>query len=216
MIDSTGLALILGGIALYAYDASLLLFRDEVVFAHARGRWRATLGSGFVLGGRYLLAPAFLRPGLPMFRAGWSDRGHRGAPLRVVLRALAPLQWASRLLALLLFVALPVALVLHARPAWMLALVVAVYGTAIACVAWAWRCREVFGLDRRSLAALAFDVVACPPFAVNVVQKLTLRLHLPNAPEDFARRVLAPADANALLRAAHARAHPDIATESVP
>jgi hypothetical protein len=212
VIDGTGLALIGGAIALYAYDASLMLFRDEVVFAHGRRGWRAVLGSGFLLGGRYLVMPGAWMPGMPMFRACWSQAPHRAgprAPMRVLLRALRPLQWASRVLAVLLFVAMPVGLFLHAAPTWMLALVAAMYGIALACVGWAWRCRRVFGLDGKGLASLAFEVIACPPFAVNVVMKLTLRLGLPQSPQEFARRVLAPAECTALLRTAHARMHPD-------
>ena len=57
MIDGTGLALVGGAIALYLYDASLMLFRDEVVFTRGCRGWRATLGGG--------------RPG----SSSWRDRG---------------------------------------------------------------------------------------------------------------------------------------------
>jgi len=209
VISDTALALVAGAIALWVFDASLLLFRDEVVFVHARRRWRASLGNGFSLGGRDL---ALWMPGTPVFRAGWSDAARREgprAPMRVVLRALRPLQWAGRVLAVLLFVGMPAGLFFAVGHAWMLALVLALYGLALACIAWAWRCRRVFGLDRRGWATLAFDVIACPPFAINVAMKITLRLGLPEAPEAFARRVLAPAECAALLHDAHARMHPD-------
>jgi hypothetical protein len=207
-MDGNALALVAGAIALYAYDACLLLFRDEVVFAHVRRGWRATLGSGFVLGGREL---CWWMPGTPLFRAGWSDAGRTGprAPMRAVLRALRPLQWASRALFVLLFVGMPAGLFFAVGYGWMLALVAALYGIALACIAWAWRCRRIFGLDRKGFASLAFDVIACPPFAVNVVMKITLRIGLPQAPDAFAQRVLAPADSVALLLDAHARMHPD-------
>lgn len=209
MIDANALALVAGAIALWVYDASLLLFRDEVVFVHGRRGWRATFGSGFTLGGRDL---GLWMPGTPVFRAGWSDAGHRTggrAPMRVVLRALRPLQWAARVLALLLFVGMPAGLFFAVGHAWMLALVIALYGIALACIGWAWRCRHLFGLDRKAFGSLAFDVIACPPFAIDVVMKITLRLGLPQAPRDFAQRVLAPADCTALLRDAEARMHPD-------
>jgi len=216
-MSDTALALVAGAIALWVYDASLLLFRDEVVFLHGRRGWRASLGNGFSLGGRDL---ALWTPGTPVFRAGWSDAGRRPgprAPMRVVLRALRPLQWAGRVLAVLLFVGLPAGLFLAVGHAWMLGLVGALYGIALACIAWAWRCRRVFGLDRKGFATLAFDVIACPPFAINVAMKITLRLGLPAAPEVFARRVLAPDACAALLRDAHARMHPDAASgDSLP
>jgi hypothetical protein len=211
VILDTRLLLMAGVIALYLYDASLMLFRDEVVFTRGRRRWRGTLGSGMLLGGRYLVMPGAWTPGLPVFRACWSEarpRSDARVPMRVLLRALRPLQWASRVLAVLLFVALPMLLWLKPGTEWMLALVVGLYGIAIACVAWAWRCRRAFGLDGKGIALLAFDVVACPPFAVNVVMKLTLRLGLPRTAEVFAQRMLAPEAGVALMRAANARMHP--------
>ncbi|UHQ19038.1 hypothetical protein LVB87_12725 [Lysobacter sp. KIS68-7] len=216
MIDGTALALVAGAIALYVYDASLMLFRDEVVFTHGARGWRATLGSGLVLGGRYLVVPGAWAPGRPIFRAGWSDtvpRDRPRAPMRAVLQALRPLQWASRTLAVLLFVGMPLGLFLQVGPRWMLALLVGLYGIAAACVAWTWRCRRVFGLDRKAFAALAFDVLACPPFAINIVMKLTLHIGLPNPPGDFARRLLPATDCAALLQAAHARMYPDASNE---
>src|SRR3546814_16368169 len=42
-----------------------------------------------------------------------------------------------------------------------------------------WRRREAFGLDRRTAAWLAFESVACPPHAINLVRKLGLRQPLP-------------------------------------
>lgn len=211
MIDGTGLALVCAAIALHAHDASLLLYRDEVVFSHGRRGWHATLGSGFTLGGRYLAMAGAWTPALPAFRACWSDDATRTAPrapMPALLRALRPLQWASRVLALLLFVGMPLGLWLHAGHAWMLALVVALYGTAFAGVAWIWRRRRVFGLDRKGFASIAFDVIACPPFAVNVVRKLTLRLGLPRPAEAFAREVLSPSECTTMMRDAYARMHP--------
>lgn len=216
MIDGTALALIGGAIALYVYDAGLMLFRDEVLFVHGRRGWEGTLGSGFVLGGRYVALPGVFAPGRPVFRACWSEGAPRSkahAPMRTVLQALRPLRWASRVLFVLLFVGMPVGLSLKASNEWMLALVAALYGIALLCVAWAWRCRRVFGLDRKGLAALAFDVIACPPFAVNVVAKITLRLGLPQAPEVFARRMLRAEDWAGLERDAKARMDPGGTTE---
>lgn len=216
MIDGTALALIGGAIALYVYDAVQMLYRDDVLFLHGRRGWEGTLGSGFVLGGRYVALPGVLWPGKPVFRACWSEGSRRTrarAPLGTLLRALRPLRWASRVLFVLLFVGMPLGLSLKASTGWMLALVVALYGIALLCIAWAWRCRRVFGLDRKGFASLAFDVIACPPFAINVVAKITLRLGLPRAPDVFAQWVLRAEDRAELQRKARARMYPDSASE---
>src|SRR3546814_1298981 len=60
-----------------------------------------------------------------------------------------------------------------------------------------WRRREAFGLDRRTAAWLAFESVACPPHAINLVRKLGLRQPLPGDAMSMATDAL---DAPALER----------------
>ena len=38
-----------------------------------------------------------------------------------------------------------------------------------------WLNRDALGIDRRTVAWLAFESVACPPHAINLVRKLSLR-----------------------------------------
>ena len=196
MIVRPEIALVLGAIAFYLYDAALLLYADEVLFFHGRRGWRAWPGPGFMLGGRFLCLPRPFAPATPVFRHGWSQpapcRPGRRPPMAPFLRALRPLQYGSALLAALLFVALPACVLWWRDPRATLALAVALYGTALAVTAYLVRRRRVLGLHGRSLALLALDTLACPPFAVNVARRVALLRGPGREARRFAQRVLPP------------------------
>lgn len=196
MIISAEVALIAGTMALYLYDTIMLLYSNEVLFVHGRRRWRASLGSRFMLGGRFLALPGGLLPGTAMFRVCWGRVGMAPAPLHTplpdFLRAIRPLRWASWLLAVLLFAAIPACLVWRPTSHLMLALVLAFYGTALGCGVYLVTQRKKLGLQGRMLSSAIIDVLACPPFAVNVVRRVTLAVGPYATPDVFAQQVLAP------------------------
>lgn len=184
-----------GIVAFYVYDAALLLYADEVVFTKPARRWTAALGDGAILGGRYLAFPALLSPGSPVFRTTWNVDPNAAArsPSDVVLGVVRPLRWHAWWLAFALFALVPLALTWHAQPAWWLGLLALVYLPTVLATWYVARRRLRLGLSRREVAAIAFDVVACPPFALNLARRLTLRCGLAQAAPEFADTVLDPA-----------------------
>lgn len=177
--------------AFYLYDCALLLYADEVVFAQPLRRWRAALGEGATWQGRFLAFPAVFAPGAPVFRAVWSDGGRRRAPATGrVLAVLRPLRWVAWLVAFALFALVPLALLLHVSQAWLLGLLALIYLPTLLAVAHLARHRAALRLAGRDLATIAFDVLACPPFALNLVRRVTLRCGLSQPVSAFAEAAL--------------------------
>lgn len=209
MIISAEVALIAGAIALYLYDTAMLLYSNEVLFVHGRRRWHASLGSRFMLGGRFVALPGGLLPGTAMFRGCWGRVGMAPTSLHTslpdFLRAIRPLQWASWLLAVLLFAAMPACLIWRPTSHLMLALVLAFYGTALGCGVYLVAQRKRLGLRGRMLSSAVVDVLACPPFAVNVVRRVTLAVGPAATPAVFAQQVLTSDGYHALCRDIQAR-----------
>ena len=192
--------LLAGIVAFHACDSALLLYGDDVVFSWGRRGWRAGLGSGFMLAGRYLALPALFAPGTPVFRARWNGPSEaEAAPAREqVLAVLRPLRWVACFVAGALFLLVPLGLLVHAHPVLMLALLMAIYASSVASMAYVWRRRALLGLSSRAVASIAVDVIACPPFALHLVQRISLRMPLPVAPQVFAAQVLDAASLEAL------------------
>jgi len=198
-IPSLEVLLVIGIIAFYAQDAMLLLYHDELVFERVAGRWRPSPG-GSQWKGRFLFVPNLLAPWRPLLRGAFPDTPSAtpdASSLDPVLEALRPLQAGVSLLAVLLLVGVPVLLWRLPHPLALLALTAAIYLVALLQAASLWRSRDAFGLDRRTTAWLAFESVACPPHAINLVRKLGLRQPLPGDALSMAADAL---DAQALER----------------
>lgn len=195
-----------GIVAFYLYDCALLLYADELVFSRPLRRWRAALGEGATWQGRFLAFPAVFAPGAPVFRAVWSEGGKRRAPATGrVLAVLRPLRWAAWLLAIALFALVPLALLLHVSQAWLLGLLALIYLPTLLAVVHVARHRVALRLAWGDVATIAFDVLACPPFALNLVRRVTLRCGLSQPVAAFADAVLDDGAKSRLALAMEAR-----------
>src|SRR3546814_8336437 len=120
-----------------------------------------------------------LAPWRPLLRGAIPDAPSaipEASSLEPVLKALRPLQVGVTLLAALLLVGVPALLWRYPHPLALLALTAAIYLVALLLVISLWRRREAFGLERRTAAWLAFESVACPPHAINLVRKHGLQI----------------------------------------
>lgn len=179
-------------LALYLQDAALLLHYDEVALVRTRRGWRASTG-GIEARDRRLFVPDFFRPAQPLFRASWLSTPQRERPATQMFHfvdALSVFARPLRLLWLCLFVALPLLLWRRPDALWLLALTLLIYGiTAWLCVR-VWQFRRVLELSERQALCLAFELLCCPPHALNLVRRLSLRRGLDVDAVDAVRRLL--------------------------
>jgi len=198
-----------GAIGLYLFDSILLLYANEVLFLRRGARWSFAMSSSLLLAGRRL---CFVNPAMPaiaQFRVRWSESDTREEQepeqqLSVFLAALRPVQYLVTALWLLL-VALPFELYLFGTGPGLLALMAAFYLVILVALAYIFARRGVLRVSGRSFVAIAFDSLACAPFAVNLVRKLAMRRSLAGNPIHFARRTFDPETFSALVQAVSGR-----------
>jgi hypothetical protein len=186
----------LGAIGLYLFDSLLLLYSNELLFLHSRGKWGFVMSSPLLLGGRRLCFVNPLTPALPQFRVRWSESDTRpeqepGEELQGFLAALRPVQYLVIILWALLL-ALPVELFLFGTGVALLALMASFYFVIVVALGYIFVRRNVLRISGRAFVALVFDSVACAPFAVNLVRKLSMRRSLAGNPIEFARQAFEP------------------------
>jgi hypothetical protein len=184
-------ALPLGAIIFYLYDSAMLLYGNELVFARQRGRWHATGGLEGYVGSRRLCLPALFRPSALVFRVLWKEADTReAAPAQWLadsfVTALTPLKWLSASLLLILLIPLPLISIFWGAGLPLLIVFALSYALVLVAVTLIYRRRAGLQLDAKEFRKLAFDCLACPPFAINMVRKLTLHHGLPGNPLRFA------------------------------
>lgn len=176
---------------LYLKDGLLMLEGDEAVLVRGwRGRWRAGFGPReWRLRGRapWLCNP--FKPQQPVLRLHWNASAPAvlaptpsGAPADVPGDLLALGPWVG-VIWLLLFVGLPIAFYAHLGLAVLLAVLAELYAAIAIALILVYRRRGALGLTRRAFGVLAFEVLACAPYAANLVRRLSLARRVD---EDFA------------------------------
>ena len=165
----------LGALAFYAYDCCLLLFDNETVQHWAGGSWLPQAPTSIVLMRKRLLLLDLLRPDRLCLRTAAEPADLAPAPAGLLLKAMRPLQAGVLMLAVLLWLVLPtVSLVLGAGLA-LLAVFAAYYACVVALLVITSNRRVALGLGTKAYWAIALDCILCPPFAVNLVRKITLQ-----------------------------------------
>jgi hypothetical protein len=188
-------------VALYLKDCFLLLGRDEAVLVRGwRGRWRAGFG---MLDWRLRQREPWLcnpfKPWEPVLRLRW-DAAAKPAPVPAAPASvpgelrLGP--WVG-VMWLLLFVALPLAYYGHLGLHVTLAVLAELYAFILVALVLVWRRRGALGLSGAQFGVLAFEVLACAPYAPNLVRRLSLHRRVDEDLLTAARRLL---DASALAR----------------
>lgn len=180
MILEFEILLVAGAWAFYIYDSSMLLFVDELVLEVAGRRVRVRSGLETLVAGRRPCIPNPLTPHRPLIRVTVGDlsgaeKTRPAADLTHYLNALAPFRVLSLIMLLMFGAALPLVLYRFGSGTPLLCWLVMIYLLVGYAVYLAWRRRLVLGLSPRALGLLAFELFACPPFAVNIVRKLALR-----------------------------------------
>jgi hypothetical protein len=186
--------LVLGVIGFYLFDSAMLLYFNELVYVRKNNRWAFVCPeSRWQILGRTLYIPNPLTVEFPLFRVSWTvfesnDSQDNREELQRFLDALDPLKYITTTLFLLLLCGLPLVVFHFGAGLGLLILFGVIYFTIIWMLILSYRQREQLGLSGMSLAKLAFDSLACAPFALNLVRKIALRHSLSGDPISFAHQ----------------------------
>jgi len=205
-----------GAIGFYLYDSVQLLWQNELLLIRAGGRWRIQAESSLRISARRVVLPHPLLPHRPQFRAAWrvADERAGGHPdLSALLSALKPIGLLCQMLLWLLLLLAPLCWILGAGVV-VLAQFALYYLLIIAALVLVFRRRNALALSTRAFWSLAFDVLACGPFAVNLLRKLSMRRELGD-PVVFAAREFDATTRTELRRLIERRLDEEAAGEAI-
>ena len=193
--------LVLGAFGFYLYDSGMLLYVNEMVFLRDRRQWNfAYPGNNWLLLGRSPYIPNPLTPDIAIFRVYWSDTDqssqNSNKSIEQFVTALVPLQYFVGVLLAQFFVVLPFVLFLYGSGPQLLWAFGAIYLNIAVILVVVYRKKDILGVSKRKFLVLSFESLACAPFALNILRKLTLHRSLVGDPIKFAKIMF---DQNAYL-----------------
>ena len=217
-MPSFEVALPLGAIGFYLFDSTMLLYGNELVFIRQRARWDVTGGLDLFLFGKRICMPAWLCPWALLWRVAWKENDTRDAeqcewPPPDLVEALHPLRWICTMLLVMLWVLLPAASIVWGAGILLLALFAVFYATVMVALAIVYAHRKSLRLTGSAFWLLALDVFACPPFAVNLVRKISLRYGMDGNPLAMAHLYFEPPANQRLIAIVTARVDEFLAQE---
>jgi hypothetical protein len=208
----------LGAIAFYLYDSALLLHGNELLLVRRGERWSISGGSDVRVAGKRLYLPNPLTPQALLFRVAWSASDRRSQ--HDSAEALDAFARSLRFIRVLVVAQIVILLALLPGVSWavgssgpMLGVIALFYALVVVALALIHRRRETLGLTVKGYWLLVLDVLACAPFAANVVRKLSLHRSIRGNPLQFARANFDPLARGGLLQLLELRVRDELASE---
>lgn len=186
--------LILGVLGFYLYDSSMLLYINELAFIKGRRFWHFSYpGTNWSLLGRRLYIPNPMTPDAPLFRLYWTESNQRSGNseefLETLLTTLVPLRYLMAALFMFFFAWLPAVLLLYGSGPQLLWMFGVIYLNISVILIFVYRNKGVLGVSDRRYIMLLFESLACAPFSLNILRKITL-LQSPNVdPIEFGKKL---------------------------
>jgi hypothetical protein len=210
MSSEVGLMLLVLG--LYLYESSVLLFCNQAVLSPVRANdWRVQFGLKHLnIRGKELCFAQLLMPWRPLFLLTWRFESREPPatsaesnaappeeltevlwhpPSRASYQVLMPIVWW---MSMATFIVLPLGLFTSLGDAGVLWAGGMVYLGVVTLLLVLWRYRSHFQLSTKELLSTAFEYTICPPFALNVIRRLSLKIEIRDDLETVAQRLQSP------------------------
>lgn len=179
---------------LYIYDSCLLLHANEgILISKGKNKWLVCFGSDKAGGiGKELFFPNPFFPHRPMFRLSWKFEGsfevENGTwiPPVNIFTPLVVMIWG---MIFALFFFLPIGLFTKFGDKSLLLAGGLLYFSVIGSLLYLWFQRAQLNLPRRRFIELAFESMVCPPFALNLIRKVSAGMHVKEDLVNVARRL---------------------------
>ena len=171
--------LILGSLGFYLYGSSMLLYINEAVFIKGRRSWYFSYPeTNWSFLGRQLYIPNPLTPEAPIFRLYWTvsnqQKINREESLESLLTTIIPLQYLMMILLMFFFIWLPTVLFLYGSGPQLLWMFGIIYLNISVILVFIYRNKKILGISNKKYIALVFESLACAPFSLNILRKITL------------------------------------------
>jgi hypothetical protein len=168
-------------VGLYLYDSALLMYANEAILIPiGKDSWSVAFGSNkTTLKGKEVYLPNPILPTQLLFRLSWKFEKNASHSIddwtirRDSLKEFGPAVWS---LFALIFGFLPYALFSRQGDLFILLAFASIYINVVLITLLLWIKRKKNELTIKDFIGIAIDLIICPPFALNIIRRLSLRI----------------------------------------
>jgi hypothetical protein len=191
-VPSFEVLLVLGVFGLYCYDSLMLLNFNELIFIRFKKKWSYKFPIlSFQLLRKFLFLPNLLTPNISLFQVFWpsSDQDVNFKEFDIFIKSLIPVQVISVMLLVLMFVCLPIVAFRYGSGINLLIVFFAIYILIISILIYLFTQKNNLKLSNTKFVSIAFESIVCPPFALNIVRKISLNYPINVDPYIFSKKM---------------------------
>ena len=202
--------IILGLVGFYLYDSAKLCFYNEFYLLNGfTAKFKSQMLVNHVsIFKKFLIIPQPFCPHYLCFKVRWQLTHHQdqqqvadneiGAILNLqkILKPLQPMIYLNTVLTLVL---LPIALIYKSSYLYLAILILSIYAINLINITWIFVRRKQLHLSNLKFSYLLIDALLCPPFALNLLQKISLNYDFKTDAITLSQHLLQADDFQALL-----------------
>ena len=169
--------LVLGVFGFYFYDSFMLLNINELILTRSSKNWSYQFPIlSFQLLKKFPFLPNLLTPNAALFKVLWptNDDNLDSKALDVFIKSLIPIQITVIILLLLILIYLPIVAFIYGSGAELLIIFSTIYIVIASILIYIFTQKNNLHLTNIKFISIAFESIVCPPFALNMVRKISL------------------------------------------
>ena len=184
--------LVLGVFGFYFYDSFMLLNINELILTRSVKSWSYKFPIlGFQLLKKFPFLPNLLTPNVALFQVLWptNDDNLDSKALDVFIKSLIPIQMTVIILLLLILIYLPIVAFIYGSGVELLILFSTIYIVIASILIYIFTQKNNLHLTNIKFISIAFESIICPPFALNMVRKISLNYSINIDPYIFSNEM---------------------------
>jgi hypothetical protein len=185
--------LVIGVLGFYLFDSICLLYSNQLVVNESFGKWGFVLpSSNWRFMRKIIYIHNLLTPYNQTFILTWSPNANSldndfKYPSSIG-QNLTFIRLSVTILMYLMLVLLPIVLYKFGLGMLALILLITIYLTIINMSIFLYFKRGTLKLSKKEVLSIAFEVISCPPFAINFLRRISLKSSIFEEPIEFAKR----------------------------
>jgi hypothetical protein len=170
----------------------MLLNFNELIFIRFKKKWSYKFPIlSLQLLRKFPFLPNLLTPNIALFQVFWPsrDQGLNINELNTFIKSVLPIQIISVVLLLLMFICLPIIAFKYGSGVKLLIIFSTIYSLIVCILTYIFNQKHNLKLSNTKFLSIAFESIVCPPFALNMVRKISLNYPINVDPYIFSKEM---------------------------